>query len=163
MTTGPLADVAADFARLPQEIIEAAAKRFDELAIESAAIAVGAGGVMNIRTARGPRPTTLSTRPQFLRKGSATAAIVVRGKPLGPWIWIEDGTKSHEIAPKRFVGRGKGRRLKALYGPGMKHPVSGPVTHPGTTGEQAWSRAAADMDFEIDGLVDTELREILGG
>ena len=88
---------------------------------------------------------------------------VVRGKPLGPWVWIEDGTKVHDIAPKRSTGRGRNKRLKALGGPDMKHPVYGAVHHPGSRGKNAWTRAAADMEFEVDGLVDAEVKELLRG
>ena len=71
--------------------------------------------------------------------------------------------EAHDIAAKRYSGRGKKRRLKAMYGPGMTHPVYGVIHHKGSHGKQAWSRAVAQMGFQVDTLIDREAREVFRG
>lgn len=154
----PLADVVKGVGRLPQEIVDAAVDRFDELALASAALVVGHGGVMNMHTARGTRPMRMRTSAKVDSRGVYIVAVI-RGRPGGPWVWIEDGTRPHDIRARRR--RGKGRR-RALAGPGLSHPVY-VVHHGGMTGRHAWTNAVANLESEMDDLIDVQLREIVRG
>jgi hypothetical protein len=158
----PLAGVVKDVARLPREIIDAAVERFDEIALESAALVVGNGGVMQMHTARGRRSVPMRTKTTFRQRGVIIDAVV-RGTPGGLWVWIEDGTSAHDIRPRRATrGRGKNKRRRAMFGPGLPHPVY-VVHHRGSTGRHAWTRAVGDLNSEMGDVIDTQLREVFRG
>lgn len=158
----PLADVVKGVARLPREIIDAAVDRFDDLAVESAALVVGNGGVMNMHTARGPRPVRMRTSAKVDTRGAYVVAII-RGRPGGPWVWIEDGTNPHDIRARKRRGRGAAKkRPRALAGGGLAHPVY-VVHHKGSTGRRAWTRAVANLEGEMGDLIEVQLREIVRG
>lgn len=155
----PLAGVVKDVERLQREIIDAAVDRFDAIALESAALVVGNGGVMQMHTSRGRRSVSMRTSAQ-LRRGGVVIEAVVRGKPGGPWVWIEDGTSAHDIWRRKAKGRGKKNKRHAMAGPGLAHPVY-VVHHKGSAGRHAWTRAVADLDAAMGDVIDTELREVL--
>lgn len=157
-----LDSVAEGFTRLPREIVERAAARFDELAAESAAQRVGGGGTMNLHTAKGRRPVKLRTISRITRGAVGTTALV-RGKPVGNWSWLEDGTTAHDVTRRKGKSRKGGGRPRALFGPGLTHPFLGPAHHQGARGFRTWTSAVDEMDFEIDGLVDAEVREVIRG
>jgi hypothetical protein len=169
----PLAGVIKDVARLQQGVLKQAVDRFAELAMESAAVVVGNGGVMNMHTALGRRGVPMKTSPATYRGSGIVIEAIVRGKPGGPWVWIEDGTSAHDIRARQLskkgnkLGRGKhkiaaGQRRRAMYGPGLPHPVY-VVHHRGSTGRHAWTKAVANLDAEMSDVIDTELREVLRG
>ena len=158
----PLAGVIKDVERLQREIIDAAVERFDAIALESAALVVGNGGVMQMHTSRGRRSVSMRTSRPLYRRGGLMIEAVVRGKPGGPWVWIEDGTSAHDIWRRKAKGRGKKNKRHAMFGPGLPHPVR-VVHHKGSTGRHAWTRAVANLDAEMGDVIDTELREVLRG
>lgn len=161
--SSPLEGVIKDVARLQRGVVDAAVERFDAIALESAALVVGNGGVMQMHTARGRRSVTMRTRAQVRSSGSIVIEAVVRGKPGGPWVWIEDGTSAHDMRPRRATrGRGKNKRRRAMFGPGLAHPLY-VVHHKGSTGHHAWTRAVANLNAEMGDVIDTELREVLRG
>lgn len=158
--SSPLEGVIKDVARLQRELVDAAVERFDDLALESAAMVVGNGGVMQMHTSAGRRAVPMRTR-STLRRGGVVIEAIVRGKPGGPWVWIEDGTSAHDIWRRKAKGRGKKKR-HAMFGPGLPHPVR-VVHHKGATGRHAWTRAVAALDAAMGDVIDTELREVLRG
>lgn len=143
-----LTGIAAKLERLPADIVEAATKRFDEIATASAGRVVGHGGTMMMHTGRGRRATKLGTKPS----GSGET-VVIHAVPGGAWRWIEDGTRGHRI----------GSRKRFLKGAGFPHPVRGPVRHPGSRGARAWSRAVDEFRGEFPDVAITELRKVTGG
>lgn len=149
----PLTGVAARIADLPFAITEAAVTRFDEIAKESASRVVGGGATMRMHGRRGKRvPIKLGTR--WNRSGNS---VFINGTPAGPWVWIESGTRPHE------VGRPRRGTVTYLKGPTYDHPVKGPVMHPGSTGRRAWSIAVATFQDEFRDLAIKQLKEAIRG
>lgn len=147
----PYTAAAARLAGAEKAILEAAAERFDVIATESAARVVGNGGTMRIHGRGGRRPAAkMATRSEI-----SGDALIVSGTPAGPWVWIQSGTRPHQIGRP---GRGGPRFLKAST---YAHPVIGPVPHPGSTGRQAWTRAVETFRNEYPELVVTEVRKAL--
>lgn len=148
----PLTGVAARIAKLPFDITEAAVTRFDEVAKESASRVVGAGATMRLHGRRGRRvPVKLRTRSN--RSGDS---VYINGSPAGPWVWIESGTKPHEIGRRR-------RGVTYLKGPRYAHPIKGPIIHPGSTGRRAWTIAVSTFQDEFRDLAVTQLKGALDG
>jgi hypothetical protein len=149
----PLTGVAAALTRLPREVLVDAVLEFDKIAQRSAARVVGNGGTMRIHGRRGKRyPAKMATKARTSGTG-ASMTVFIAGVPKGPWVWIESGTKPHDI------GR-KGRYLKA---PGADHPVMGPIVHPGTRGQQAWTRAVLEFRRDFPDIAVKKLREAVNG
>lgn len=155
MTTS-LTGVAAKLERLPKEIVDAALARFDVLAKESAARVIGSG-TMRIHARGGKRyPVTMRTKSKVYDRGDTTVAFV-NGTPAGPWVWLEDGTRPHEI------GRPRRGQVIFLQGERFAHPIRGPIVHPGSRGRQAWTRAVAAFARESPDIAATALRKAVDG
>jgi hypothetical protein len=105
-------------ARIPDTGLIAAAKLVKKLADEQAR-RVASGGTMN---GKHRKPIRLRARDEGIRSVNAGRAILIRGNPAGPWVWMTSGTAPHAI-----------RRRKK--GPMRKMTVH----HPGMRGKQAWS------------------------
>jgi hypothetical protein len=148
-----LTGVAAALTRLPREVLVDAVLGFDKIAQRSAARVVGNGGTMRIHGRRGKRyPARMATKARTSGSG-ASMTVFIDGVPKGPWVWIESGTKPHDI------GR-KGRYLKA---PTAKHPIMGPIHHPGTRGHQAWTRAVTEFRHNFPDIAAISLKKAANG
>jgi len=162
MPSSSFAGAAARIAKLPRTIVVHAAERFDEVARDTASRAVG--GAMQLHGRRGRRPTVkLRTYTKYSGEGAAARAFV-RPSPLGVWLWLENGTRAHEIgARKSRRGTGRSRTAKFLKGSGYAHPVRAPIHHPGSRGKQVWTRAVAAYRAEATDFLATDLREAVRG
>jgi hypothetical protein len=145
----PYTAAAARLSGVGKAILEAAAERFDVIATEAAARVVGNGGTMRIHGRGGRRSAVrMATRSEI-----SGDALIVNGTPAGPWVWIQSGTRPHEIGKP---GRGGPTFLKASA---YAHPVRGPVMHHGSTGRRAWTRAVETFRDEYPELVAEEVRK----
>jgi len=135
-----------------RELVLEAAARFDELATASAARVVGNGGTMRMHTRKGRRPVKMATKVAKVYDRDVTVTAVVVGNPKAMWVWIEDGTRAHDI--------GRGRVLSA---PGYPHPVKGPIHHPGSRGQKAWSRAVNEFKVEYPKLALNKVKKKVSG
>ena len=150
----PFTAIAARFSGVEKSILEAAADRFDIIATEAAARVVGNGGAMRMHGRNKKRPTVkMGTRSKVLGDGS----MIVDGTPKGPWVWIESGTRAHEI------GRPRGGEAVFLKGPSYGHPIKGPITHHGSTGRRAWTRAIETFRDEYPDIVISKVKEVTRG
>ena len=147
-----LTGIAARLSRLPLDTVTEAVARFDVLAKEQAGRVVGNGGVMMMHTSRGRRPSPLSTT-STVSGGADHAVGIVNGEPAALWRWIEDGTKAHGI----------GRKGRYLSAPGYPHPIRGRISHPGSTGQRAWTKTIAQFRTEYSDLVVTNLKAAMHG
>lgn len=86
----------------------------------------------------------LTAREENRRVTPEGASVTVFGSPAGFWTWRETGARPHTIRP-----RGK----RALAG-ALRHPVMGPVVHPGFAGRQAWTRTVEAATAEINALAE---------
>jgi len=161
MPSSLFAGAADRIAKLPRTIVVHAAERFDEVARDTASRAVG--GSLQLHGRRGRRPTVkLRTYTKYSGEGAAARAFV-RPSPLGVWLWLENGTRAHEIGARRTrTGRGR-RTAKFLKGPSYAHPVRAPIHHPGSRGKQVWTRAVAAYRAEAVDFLATDLREAVHG
>lgn len=128
-----LHEKAAQVARIPDAGLIASAKLVKKLADEQAR-RVGAPMEGKHR-----RPIKLRARDEGIRSVNAGRAILIRGNPAGPWVWMTSGTAPHSI-----------RRRKR--GP-MKNML---VHHPGMRGKQAWS-TVIDRTTELVPRIFTDL------
>jgi hypothetical protein len=144
----PFSRAAARLSGAEHKILELAATRFEELATESASRVVGGGAVMNMHTRRGRVPVKLGVRANV-----SGESVFVTAFPQAQWRWIEEGTKPHS------VGRG-GRFLSA---PRYGHPVRGPISHPGSKGQRAWTRTVTAFRAEYPDIVMNEVRKAISG
>src|SRR5262245_41309511 len=151
-----LVGVAARLGNLPQGTVTEAVARFDILARESAARVVGNGGVMRMHTRGGKRPA-IELRTELQRSGNFgdSAFAFVEGLPRAQWRWIEDGTQPHAVGFRR------GGRSTYLKAPNYGHPIRGPISHPGSTGAGAWTRALTEFGKEFPEVVIKNLREAM--
>lgn len=147
-----LAGVAAALKDVPRHIINDAIDGMHTAAQASAARVVGSGAVMRMHTSRGRRPTKMSTKSSKISRTSAGVTTTVKAIPGGPWHWLEDGTKPHEI--------GRGRHLS--FG-GANRWIIGPVHHPGARGQQAWTKAVNEFRQEFVTISVKDLRKGLNG
>lgn len=125
---------------MQRDVVLEAAARFDELATASAARIVGNGGTMRMHTSRGRKSTPMGTKADNPVGRGATVTVTVRGKPKGPWVWLESGTKEHEIGRAHWhLKLGNDWRI-------------GPIVHKGSRGQKAWSRAVKELKVEFPEL-----------
>ncbi len=109
----------------PRRAVTAAAEELERVAEAEARRATGDGRMSGMGR-RGPRLRAVTK----VRAGPGTATATVAGVPAGPWAILEGGAAPHVIAA----------RGRVLSGPGMRHPVRGPVRHPGARAKRTWSR-----------------------
>lgn len=137
---GDLSAAAAALRRLPAGALTAAAPR-----IADAAEQVGARAAP-----RGIDGRRLGADTIVRHRGSG-AVLQVAATPRGAWRIVNDGTRAHP----------EGDRAHILAGRGWRHPVRGPVAHPGARGRHVWpavtdaaARVAADqLADDLDGVL----------
>lgn len=136
-------------AEVPAAAVAKAAAAVVEIAADEARRATGDGRLSGMGR-RGPR---LRAVAKIRPRGQATVAEI-RGVPAGPWTILDSGAVAHVIGARR---RGPG----VLYGAGMRHPVRGPVRHPGSRGTRAWARVVTEARRAVPELVADELAGVL--
>jgi hypothetical protein len=121
-------------ARIPRSAMITAAKAVKKIAVDEA----------RPRSMKGHKrkAINLKARDKDLPSRAGTARIRVYGTPIGPWVWITDGTDPHDI-----------RRRKK--GPMKKMTVR----HPGTTGNGAWKRVIDQAQQVIPEIFTDAVRE----
>lgn len=124
-----LEQIADRLEQLPAAVTPRAADAVERIAEDVGRMATGDGRAPGMGR-RGPRLRAVS---RLAGSGPDTRATI-RGVPAGGWAILEDGSRAHVIAPARRAG--------VLMGPGLHHPVRGPVRHPGHRGGHAWTRVA---------------------
>lgn len=150
----PLSEATAVIQKLPNDLVEAAVRRFDEIARGTAARAVG--GTMSLHGRGGKRtPVTLATRSVVLGRGDTAEAIVV-GAPKAMWVWLEHGTRPHQI------GRRHNDKVTYLHGARYAHPIAGPVEHPGSRSKGTWTATINAFRGEFPQLVVRVKGEVFG-
>lgn len=150
----PFTAAAAALSGVERKILDEAADRFQQIARESAARVVGYGGTMHVHGRGGRRrPVKLTTTAK-----PGHSAVFIEGVPAGMWRWIEDGTQPHQI-PKR-VSKKKPRFLK---GDSYGHPIRGPIMHPGSRGQNAWTKAVNTFRAEYPDIVTAQVKKALDG
>lgn len=85
--------------------------------------------------------------------GTGAATCHVQGEPAYGWAWLTYGTAGHVITP---------REGGALAG-GLRHPVRGPVHHPGAGGRNAWGRVAAEAAEAVPPILERAVSEAVAG
>lgn len=130
-------DLLAELDAVPAAAIDNIVDRFHAVARELAAGA-GMGRIGN----------ALHTTPVDLAVADGVATVTVVGAPAGLWVWVEDGTKPHTIAPRH---RTRGRRRPAMTLP--QHPVGVAVHHPGMSGQRLWTTTVDRVDTELVDLI----------
>lgn len=118
-TSGDLGAVARNLATLPRRALADVAPTVESLAGDAGRRAAP-GGVAGRRL--GARATVAGDR------------LTVVAVPAGPWAMLNNGTRPHT----------EGRRGAVLYGRGWRHPVSGPLRHPGGRGRRVWPPVVTD-------------------
>ena len=125
--TNALHGLTARLRRLPDSFADDAAELFTGIAERNG------GRIMRYQL-------TADEKRRYVHDGGVT--LIMAGTPPGFWVWREDGTKPHRIAPKRRRRiRGRKRRggLAPRLGGGVRVQY-GPVTHPGIRGRKLWTR-----------------------
>lgn len=154
MTTG-LAEIKHRLDGLPSEVIEEAAARFDEIARQSAGRAVG--GQLRLHARNGRRPLVrFKTKAKIIRRGDEAVAFI-DGVPAGVWTWIESGTGPH------LVGIRSNLRGPVRISFGQDNVATGPISHPGTSGQRAWTRAVGEFKAEMQPLVQLMVDKAVSG
>lgn len=156
MPASALSTAAERIIQAQVDLVRIAAKRFDEIARESAGRALGGTPVMYVHARRGRRPAIKFRTVARINRTAGGAEALLRGVPVGPWVWLESGTGPHQIGV-RMRGRGRNRRRSRLNIDGGW--VTGPVHHPGAPGKLAWSRAVDIFAGEYRGLALRALRK----
>jgi hypothetical protein len=88
------------------------------------------------------RRVKLGAYTRFMHSGR----VVVYGRPTGPWVWLNTGTRAHPI-PKR---KPTARRPRPMHGAGYPHPISRTqLHHPGRGGQGAWRKVVARARIEV--------------
>jgi hypothetical protein len=83
----------------------------------------------------------LTARARQRRAARGEVSVVMVGTPAGYWSWREYGITAHRIRARRGGGD-----ADVMAGPGLRHPISGPVVHPGIAPGMAWSRTVRDVE-----------------
>lgn len=109
--------IAADVAAIPDAGLYAAAKLVKNVALDEARTAVSGGDLLGKKR----KPIRLKARDDGIRSVDGGRAILIRGTPAGPWVWVNRGTRPHRIRRRR---RGPLRKMSVL--------------HPGTRGRHVW-------------------------
>lgn len=126
-------------AALPATVTDDAAQAVVAIAADEARRATRDGRLSGMGR-RGPRlRATATVRPQAHR---ATATVV--GVPAGPWALLNAGARAHTIGPRA--------RGATLAGPGLRHPVSFRIRHPGARGKGTWRAVAARARRDVPPL-----------
>lgn len=92
------------------------------------------------------RPIKLRTRTRITDTAGTIVAATVWGVPPGPWRWINDGTKPHEIRRRK---RGPERLMT--------------VHHPGMRGSGSWDRAELEARRRIPALMAAAVAKAVRG
>lgn len=72
-----------------------------------------------------------------LDQRSTGVVLVIKLRPAGVWAFGEHGARPHLIGIRRTGGRNRKIKRAYLMFAGGRHPVLGPVAHPGTKGRGA--------------------------
>lgn len=147
MPTRNLSRAADRLADVPRLTARKAADLVVEVADDEARRATGGDGRMSGMGRRGPK---LRAVARVTGRGSQAAAVI-RGVPAGAWSILESGARPHVIAPRRR------NRNRVLYGRGLRHPVTGPVRHPGVRGRRTWRRVVTQAKREVPDLFRDEV------
>jgi hypothetical protein len=153
-----LHDKAIQVAKVPRTGAIAAAKLVKRFATEEA---VHVGSPFSGKARRGgrrSRPIRLRARDD-IRETVEETSVRVQGLPVGPWVWVDTGTRGHLIG----AGRGKRRAKRTVLGGGSFGPVTGPVHHPGTRGRHAWYRVRRRSAVEVPKVFTKEVTRALRG
>lgn len=149
MSAAGLHRLADDLAHLPARAIDQAADAVLELAADEARRATGDGRLSGMGR-RGPRLRAVARK----RSSGRTTTAEIRGVPAGPWSILNSGAAAHVIRPRR---RGAG----VLVGASMRHPVRGPVRHPGSRAKGTWRRVVEQARRDVPRVVADELAKVL--
>jgi hypothetical protein len=142
-----LHQLAAEVARIPAQVIPAAADAVADVADAEARRATGDGRMSGMGR-RGPRLRTV----QRIRTTSSGATAEVAGVPAGGWAILNTGARAHTLAPA--PGR-------VLAGPGMRHPVAGRIRHPGSPARGTWRRVVDQAGRIVPDLVADDVARVL--
>lgn len=123
-------------------VVRSVGKVVDDMARTAARPATGGDAILTGKH----RPIRLRTRTRIADTGGIIAAATVWGVPPGPWRWINDGTKPHDI-----------RRRKR--GPESKLTVH----HPGMRGSGSWDHAELEARRRIPTLMATAVAKAVRG
>lgn len=145
----PFTAAAARLSGVDTKILQEAADRFEEVAREAVSRVVGGGGTMRVHGRGGKRRAVKLTTKSNISGDS----MFVNGIPKGMWVWVEDGTRPHSI----------GRKGRFLSAPRYGHPVMGPIRHPGSNGQHAWTKAVNEFRQQYPDIVTTQVRKALDG
>lgn len=140
---------------VPMAGMVAAAKITKQLAATEASRAVP-GGVMHLpRKGKPDRRVKLRSRDDIRQVGHALVRCRVQALPVGPWVWIDSGTRPHQLGR---LARGGRRPRRGTYGPQRpgtgarlqlgRDWVTGPLHHPGSRGRRAWAQVV-DQAHEV--------------
>ena len=113
-------------------VIRSVGRTVDEIARTAARPATGGDAVLTGKH----RPIRLRTRTRIADTGGVISSATVYGVPPGPWRWINDGTKPHEIRRRK-----RGPESKLF------------VHHPGMAGSGSWDRAEDEARRKIPTLM----------
>lgn len=133
-----LARLADDVARLPKECLILAAKRSKTIVNDAGRSLVGADGM------KGTKKRGLKASARDTIRDTATASTVRIQGSVPAWIWLNTGTKPHDIRRRK---RGPLRKMT--------------VRHPGTTGRGAWDRVAAQIEREVPPIFERRIGEVI--
>lgn len=141
-------DIASDVERLTgltetiADTLAQTAADYGEPAVKTAAREIrGTLSMSNNREAR-----ELDTLP-IVRTGTAHAEAEIVAVPRGAWALVEYGAKPHQIKVKPRGGK------EAMRTPGFGGGFYDVVDHPGTAGQQTWTRAMEAAEPVIDDAV----------
>ena len=133
-----LAKIADRLADVPLRASVKAGRLIEEIAADEARRATGDGRFGGTGR-RGPKLRAVS-RTRSVGRGAST---MVRGIPPGFWAILNSGAKPHVMKPKR---------ARVLYGRNMRHPVAGPIRHPGARGKRTWTRVVTEARSDVPDL-----------
>lgn len=151
----PLSEATAALINFHDDLFAAVVDQFDVIARETAGRAVG--GTMTLHGRGGKRtPVTLGTRSVVIGHGLDAEAIVV-GTPKAMWVWLEHGTRPHQIGRRRVDGK-----VVYLHGARYEHPIAGPIEHKGSHAKSTWTATVNAFRAEFPTLAVTVKGEVFG-
>jgi hypothetical protein len=147
--TNKLHELAARIEQVPGRAITKATDEVVAIANAEARRATGDGRMSGL----GRRGAKLRGVAKVKRRARKLATAEVSGVPAGGWAILQSGAVRHVITPQVKGG--------VLVGRSMRHPVSGPVEHPGMAGKRSWEKVLREANRKVPEVVEIELEKAL--